>query len=185
MTHPAPRLLILYGPPASGKSTITTALESRNHRFRLFPRLKYGEGRRSEYRMTSREELERLRAGGEVVWENQRYGAVYVTDRGHIMSMLADGLIPVLHAGQPEMIDAVAKAFPDVGRTCVSLTCPRPIAVARIGERATDDTSERVTAYDSTPPLPGADLIIDTSTTPVHDAARSIARACLGEEGSA
>jgi guanylate kinase len=175
-------LLVLYGPPASGKSTITGALESRNHRFRLFPRLKCGEGRRSEYRMASREDLERLRAGGEVVWENERYGAVYVIDRGHIERMFAGGLIPVLHAGQPEVVDALAKAFPNAGLTSVNLTCPRPVAAARIAERATGDTAERLAAYDATPALAGATLTIDTSVTPPSEAARQIAVACLGKE---
>ena len=177
-------LLLLYGPPASGKSTVTAALESLNHRFRLFPRLKLGEGRRSEYRAATREDLERLRAEGDVIWENERYGAVYATDRGHIASMLADGLIPVLHAGQTEAVDAIAKAFPDVGLTRVSLTCPRPVAAARIARRATGDTSERLTAYDNTPPLPSADLVIDTAITQAENAARRIADVCLREHSA-
>lgn len=181
MTRHTPRLLVLYGPPASGKSTITAELENLNHRFRLFPRLKLGEGRRSEYRTASRLDLDRLRADGEVIWENERYGAVYVTDRGHIAGMLADGLIPVLHAGQAEAVEAIGKAFPDAAMTCVSLACPRPTAVARIAERATGDTAERLSVYDGTPPLPDADLVIDTSATDAEDAARRIARACLGE----
>jgi len=184
VTHSAPRLLVLYGPPASGKSTITGALESLNHRFRLFPRLKLGDGRRSEYRTATRADLERLRASGEIIWENQRYGAVYVTDRGHIAGMFGDGLIPVLHVGQVDAADAIGKAFPGVPLTRVSLTCPRPAAAARIAGRATGDTAERLAAYDATAPLPDADLVIDTSVTPVPDAARRIARLCLGEEAN-
>jgi guanylate kinase len=64
----------------------------------------------------------------------------------------------------------------------VSLTCPRDVAAARIAERATGDTAERLAAYDGTPALPGATLTIDTSAIPSGEAARQIAAACLGEE---
>jgi guanylate kinase len=185
MTRPVPRLLILYGPPASGKSTITAALENLNPRFRIFPRLKMGEGRQTEYRPATHEELQRLHAEGEIIWENERYGAVYAIDRGHITAMLDDGLIPVVHVGQAEAVGAVAKTFPDVALTCVSLSCPRSTAASRITERATGDTAERLAVYDDTPPLTGADLVIDTSATEVEGAAWRIARACLGERGNA
>jgi guanylate kinase len=179
MSRHRPRLLILYGPPASGKSTVTAALENLDPRFRLFRRLKAGEGRRSEYRMVAPEVLERLRTGGEIIWENRRYGAVYATDRGHIAELLADGVIPVLHVGQAEAVDAIAAAFPDARLIRVSLTVPRAVAAARINERATGDASDRLAAYDATPPLPGADLIIDTTATSVAETARRIARVCL------
>jgi 5-methylthioadenosine/S-adenosylhomocysteine deaminase len=73
-------------------------------------------------------------------------------DCGHVLSMLAEGLIPVVHAGQVEAVDAIPQAFPGIGLTRVSLTCLRPAAAARITERATGDTSERLAAYDGRPP---------------------------------
>jgi guanylate kinase len=132
--------------------------------------------------MVSRADLDRLRAGGQVVWENARYGAVYAIDRGYVESMFASGLVPVFHAGQPEVIGALAKAFPGAELTSVSLTCPRDVAAARIAERATGDTAERLAAYDGTPALTAATLTIDTNVTPAGEAARQIAVACLGKE---
>ncbi len=75
------RGLILYGPPASGKDTITHALAELDPTISLFRRLKAGPGRTGTYRMTTEPEISHLRAAGDVIWENSRYDAVYVIDR--------------------------------------------------------------------------------------------------------
>jgi guanylate kinase len=178
------RLVILYGPPAAGKTTITAAIERQDPRFRLFPRLKCGEGRCSEYRMITENELDKLRAQGDVIWENERYAATYVTDRGYLARMLDEGLIPVVHAGQAEAVAAIAKALPDTRIISVGLVCPRPVAASRIEKRATGDTHQRLSAFDATPPLPDADIEIDTSVVPAEAAAERVIRACLNGEGS-
>ena len=65
--------------------------------------------------MTTADELERLRAQRELVWENRPYGAVYAVDRGRVAEMLGAGLVPVLHAGQAEAVEAIAAPFPGAG----------------------------------------------------------------------
>ena len=62
---------------------------------------------------------------GEVVWANERYGAVYAIDRPHLRRMVEEGHIPVLHVGQRSAVDAIVSAVPGVQVTTVSLTCPR------------------------------------------------------------
>jgi len=171
--------VILYGPPASGKSTITEYLEKADQRFILFLRFKAGPGRHTEYRVTTQEQIDALQNSGDLIWINQRYGSVYATDRSSLRAMLSRGLIPVIHAGQRPAVDAIVAALSDVRVTRVSLTVPRDVAVHRITERATDDTGERVAAYDSTDPFLDADLIIDTSTGSASDAAKRIIRRVL------
>ncbi|TQS03808.1 guanylate kinase, partial [Microbispora hainanensis] len=48
MTAP-PVGVVLYGPPASGKNTITAAMHRHDPRFRLLPKLKVGAGRADGY----------------------------------------------------------------------------------------------------------------------------------------
>lgn len=129
----------------------------------------------AEYRITTLDNIKDLSAAGEVVWSNERYGAVYVVDRPYLRRMVESGEIPVLHVGQREAVDAILKAVPDVAITTISLTCPRDLAVQRITERATGDTAERITAYDATQHLADADLTIDTSIVNPVEAAGLIA----------
>jgi guanylate kinase len=168
---------ILYGPPASGKSTITEHLEKLDQRFRLFSRLKAGAGRHGEYRITTAEQIDKLCASGDVIWTNERFGSVYAIDRPYLHGMITGGLIPILHAGQIAAVDAIFSALPDAQVTRVSLTCPRRVAEQRINARATGDSAERLAAYDATLPLPDADLVVDTSMVdPTESAAMIIKR---------
>ncbi|MBN1170560.1 MAG: kinase, partial [Micromonosporaceae bacterium] len=62
--------VVLYGPPAAGKDTVTVALNALDPRFVPFPRIKVGAGRATGYRMAAESEVEALRAQGHVIWEN-------------------------------------------------------------------------------------------------------------------
>ncbi|MEU0150326.1 phosphotransferase-like protein [Micromonospora fulviviridis] len=174
------RGVILYGPPASGKDTVAAALRQLDDRYRQFRRLKAGPGRIAGYRMTTDAELEALRASGcGVVWENRRYGSVYVVDSHGLRRELHDG-IPVVHLGQVDAVDAVRDAFPDAQWTVVALTCPRDVAEVRIAQRQTGDTVERLQAWDETEEIESADLTIDTSETRPDRAAELIDQAVKG-----
>jgi guanylate kinase len=174
------RAVVLYGPPASGKSTITKQLEMADGRYRLFRRLKAGGGRMDEYRVTTYAQIRNLQAAGEVVWANERYGSVYVIDRPYLRRMIEEERIPVLHVGQRSAVDSIVSAVPDVQVITVSLTCPREIALQRIANRKTGDTPDRVAAYDATERFIEADLIIDTSVVGSTEAAFMIADKVLG-----
>lgn len=45
--------VMLYGPPAAGKDTVTEALIRLDRSYRLYQRLKVGAGRTDGYRMTT------------------------------------------------------------------------------------------------------------------------------------
>lgn len=168
------KALILYGPPAAGKSTITRKLHEADSRFVLFPRLKAGNGRAAEYRVTTDENIAALEPAGELIWMNRRYGSTYATDRTYLLAMLQAGLIPVLHAGQPEAVDAIIRALPDSEVTCVSLTCSREVARKRIAERANGDDCERLIAFDDTKPYANSDMVIDTGTSSAEEISKFI-----------
>lgn len=170
------RGLLLYGAPAAGKSTITQELTKIDPSMRLFRRLKSGGTRRtSEYRMTTPEALAALRSRGEILWENSRYNAIYATDRPELTRMLEAGLVPVVHVGQADAIQAL-HAEP-VSWTTIALTCPRDVAMQRIVDRATGDTVARIAAWDESDTLTSADLYLDTSTCTPQEAAVLIAAA--------
>ena len=125
--------------------------------------------------MTSEAAIDALRTRGEVIWENQRYGAVYVVDRSRLHDQLTHH-VPVLHLGQPEAISAVRKASPTATWVVVYLWCSRDIAAQRIAARKTGDAEDRLRAWDETKPLDQADLTIDTAQTDPDTAASMIHR---------
>lgn len=167
--------VLLYGPPGSGKDTVTAALHQLDKRYRQFQRLKAGPGRTTGYRMTTDAELTALRASNSVVWENHRYESVYVIDKPGLRKQLREA-VPVVHLGQVKAVDAIRNAFPDVHWTIVALTCPRDVAERRIVQRQTGDTTQRLRAWDQTEPLACADVTIDTSRTSPDEAAQLIDR---------
>jgi guanylate kinase len=165
--------VMLYGPPASGKDTVTKALHRLDPSCVLFPRLKVGGGRTTSYRMTDSASVEALRMRGDVIWENHRYGALYLIDRPALVHRLQHH-VPVLHLGQPEAIDAVIAATPGTSWAIVALWCPREVAAQRLTARGSDDVAARLCAWDTTPPIARAALTLNTAKHSPDAAARLI-----------
>ncbi|MFB7722322.1 kinase [Nocardia sp. NPDC056100] len=174
-----PDAVMLYGPPAAGKDTVTKALANADPTFVLFKRLKVGGGRTDTYRITTDDQIAALARAGEIIWQNSRYDATYAVDRPEIQKMLMANMIPVLHLGQAEAIDVIRSAIPDVRWTVVELWCPKDLAEQRIRARNTNDVAARLVAWDETPRLiPGqVDLGIDTSQTAPTESAIKIRHA--------
>ena len=166
--------VILYGPPAAGKDTVTKALTRLDNSYRLYWRLKVGPGRTAGYRMTTLSHITTLRNAGSVVWETRRYHALYIVDRALLTDMLTV-CIPVVHVGQVGAVTAVTAALPPVTQwITVWLWCPREVAARRITERGSTDTTARLRAWDHTAPLSEADLSINTAEVHPVDAAATI-----------
>ncbi|MBF6341760.1 hypothetical protein IU450_38665 [Nocardia abscessus] len=169
--------IVMYGPPAAGKDTVTAALAELGKEFRHYQRMKVGVGRTTGYRMASPADLEELVAAGEVIYSNSRYGSIYIIDRPELTRIFAAGEIPVLHVGQPEAINALLAACPGVRWVVVELWCPRNVAASRAAARGTGDTAERLAVWDATPRLTIADIRIDTAAVNPTDAAHQIVKA--------
>lgn len=164
--------VILYGPPAVGKDTITRALTTLDNRYAHFRRLKCGPGRIEGYRMITFDQLRAL-ADQDVIWFDNRYGATYVVDRPHLLDLVHEGRIPVLHLGNPNAVNAIAQT-PGIRWFTIELQCPRDIAQRRMYDRATGDEQLRLASYDTTLPLAAADTVIDTALHSPHEAATLI-----------
>lgn len=169
--------IVMYGPPAAGKDTLTATLEELNDEFRHYRRMKIGEGRRTGYRMISQSDLEQFAATGDIIYSNNRYGSTYVIDRPELTKMIAEGDVPVLHAGQPEAIDALLDSAPTIRWVIVELWCPRDVTAGRVAARNTGDATERLAAWDATPRLTFADVRIDTATVDPLSAAHEVVEA--------
>ncbi|MBP0453970.1 HAD-IA family hydrolase [Kitasatospora sp. RG8] len=182
---PAVRGVILYGPPAAGKDTVTSALTSLDPTYSLFSRVKVGPGRSAGYRMGTPEQLQELRASGAVVYENARYDSTYVTDRPGLDAAAAAG-VPVMHLGQVDGVRVVLDSYPGRWLT-VLLWCPRETTAARSARRGDVDTPARLAAWDATRADLAAnsgfafDLTIRTDEVVPEAAAAQIRRALSSE----
>jgi guanylate kinase len=174
------RGVILYGPPASGKDTVTAELSRQDNRFALLPKLKAGSGRSVGYRLVSSDELVVLRSKGRLVVETQRYGNRYAVDREDIAALTDSGRIPVVHMGNVADLERLRSAVP-LAWTTVLLWIPREVCAERSRRRGDSDSPKRLQAWDETAAdLQAAgdgapfDLTIHTDQLEPAEAARQI-----------
>ncbi|WP_169953712.1 guanylate kinase [Microbispora sp. H11081] len=184
MTVP-PVGVVLYGPPASGKNTITAAMQRHDPRFRLLPKLKVGTGRADGYEFVTTERLDELRRAGRLLLETHRYGNVYAVDRRQIEDMTAAGQAPVAHMGNIADLRRLVGHTPDAWLR-VLLWVPREATEQRSTGRGDADTAQRLKAWDETLADLTANtddgffhLRIDTDRLDAETAAREITRAFL------
>lgn len=171
--------VLLYGPPAAGKDTVTAALTELDARYVPFHRLKVGSGKSTGYRMGTQEELAGLEARGDVVYRNERYGNVYVVDRPGLEQTMEGGKVPVIHLGQVAGVERVRALFP-ARWVRVLLWCSRASTAERSQQRGDTDTAARLAAWDATQtdlalyPQARWEVRVDTNVTTPRDAAQQI-----------
>ncbi|QXJ22878.1 guanylate kinase [Actinomadura graeca] len=141
--------VILYGPPTSGKDTVTAELARQDDRYALLPKLKTGTGRSTGYRHVSPTELETLRRAGRLVVETHRYGNVYAIDHHDIAALVDDGRIPVVHIGNLADLERLHNTVP-LAWTNVLLWVSREVCADRSRHRGDADTPSRLQAWDET-----------------------------------
>ncbi|MFJ5843956.1 guanylate kinase [Streptomyces sp. NPDC092903] len=140
--------VILYGPPGSGKDTVTAELTRLQPEFALFERLKAGPGRTTGYRLTTTAHIDQLSRDGELLYRNARYDAEYAIDRPGVAALVEGGRVPVLHMGQVAGAKAVA-AFP-LHWIRVLLWCPVATTESRSVGRGDTDVDARVKVWHET-----------------------------------
>ncbi|CAG7643519.1 DEAD/DEAH box helicase family protein [Actinacidiphila bryophytorum] len=171
--------ILLYGPPAAGKDTVTTALAALDARYVPFRRLKVGSGKSAGYRMGTAAQLADLEVSGDVIYRNERYGNVYVVDRPGLDKAFESGMVPVVHLGQVAGVEQVA-ALSGVRWVCVLLWCSRTSTAERSRRRGDTDTTARLAAWDATRedlasyPQAGWEVQVDTGAVTPQEAAQQI-----------
>jgi guanylate kinase len=175
--------LVLYGPPASGKDTITAELGRIDPRCQLFRKLKVGGGRGDAYRMIERDAFLALVRRGEILYHNERYGNVYAVDLPELRALRTNGVIPIVHMGQLAGVTAMLDHQADwlFARLC----CRRETTALRAHGRGSIDVAARLQVWDemaaelanagSLPPH----LTIDTDAHPPAAAARALYAAMM------
>ncbi|MFI0352513.1 guanylate kinase [Actinomadura sp. 9N407] len=174
--------VILYGPPTSGKDTITAELARQDDRFALLAKLKAGTGRTTGYRSVSADDLTALREAGRLVVETGRYGNRYAVDRHDIEAITEAGRVPVVHMGNLADLDRLRASVP-LDWTAVLLWVPREVCAERSRQRGDADTPKRLRAWDETDAdlraadaLP-FDLAVHTDQAEPAEAARQVIEA--------
>lgn len=181
--------VVLYGPPAAGKDTVTTALRELSPQYHQFARLKVGSGKSTGYRMGTTQQLRELEATGSVVYANSRYDNTYVIDTPALDVAFAAG-VPVVHLGQIDGIRALVDGYA-AEWTVVLLWCSREMTEQRSAGRGDGDTTARLLAWEATSEDLDAhpdmvwDLTVDTTAASPQEAALLIDRLLAQQAGAA
>jgi guanylate kinase len=167
--------VILHGPPASGKSTVTRELISLKSGFRNFKTIKVTtDSSFGDYEFLTPIEFNRVENENRIVWQIHRYDAIYAIDR----LRLADDLlcsVPIVQVGQAGAVGAVVKEFSDTTWVTVDLRCDRQSARARLVARNPREVELRISVWDKTPQLDNCTLVLDTVVLSPSDTAARIA----------
>jgi guanylate kinase len=140
--------IIFYGPPASGKDTVSNLLERTQCGYAIYKKLKVGGGKTETYRMTSEENLQHLEAAGHIIYLNRRYGNSYAIDSNLLDILIENSIVPIVHIGQCEALLAVNQ-YP-LQWTQILLWCPRAVTAERARGRNDTDLHARLEAWDAT-----------------------------------
>jgi guanylate kinase len=138
--------VILYGPPASGKDTVSRELIKLDSRYELYRKLKSGSGNMSGYRRAEHTDLDRLRRNDLILYANERYGNTYAVDLPELEAIGKRNRVPIIHMGQVEGVVSLRKH--STHWTTALLWCDRATARQRSLERGNSDVSARVAAWD-------------------------------------
>lgn len=141
--------VLLYGPPAAGKDTVTAALHALDPRFSQLVKVKVGSGRTAGYRMATAPELAELRRAGRIVLETERYGNTYAVDRADLDALRSEGGVPVVHVGSLSHLRSFLEAVTEPWLH-VLLWLPRAECARRSAGRGDRDTEERLSVWDTT-----------------------------------
>lgn len=184
MTTAATAGLVLYGPPAVGKTTIATRLAELDCRFAPFLVVKAGPGRTDGYTMISANEFVRRAAADDFVFTWERYDAYYAVSKRQLTMFADEGRVPIVQLGVVPAVQAVT-AFSALRWIVVQLWANRKVCEDRVRNRGTGDLAARLAAYDQTVRLDSrqAQLTLDTDQVDEVDAARTIQAIVLNHPG--
>jgi guanylate kinase len=178
--------ILLSGPPASGKDSVTSALHRLDPRLVLFPRLKAGTGRMAGYRPISFEALDRMVSERRIIQSHERYGNRYAVDREYLYALLAEGKHPVIHVGRMHNLESFRALRPTF--LSVLLWASRDVVAKRLNLRGDDLLEERLDAWEvecaDIARASGGDafdIAIDTGAASIDESADAIMRAMRAE----
>jgi guanylate kinase len=175
--------LLLYGPPASGKTSITRLLHELDSTVTLFPTYKIGNGSCEDYRFTTEAHYLSLKQAKQIVFANRRYNNKYFVDLPTLTKLQAADKKVVLHIGGVSKMSflRLRKALPEKW-LFVELQNSLEVCKKRTVRRGDEDVAKRLATWERMAQFAGHhpdyvrcfDLTINTDIITPQEAAQQI-----------
>lgn len=175
-----PSGVVLFGPPAVGKDTITSQITRLDSRFAHFRKIKVGGGRTSGYRILSSGEIADLMTSKQILSRVERYGNQYFVDLPELARIRRVGRIPVVHTTDIRELESLTA---DGSWHAWCLWAPLRTVRSRLSSRRDSDRERRLDLFSATlralgRSRPQFDRVVDTSAATPEQIAKALLSGC-------
>lgn len=147
LSRPKPRAILISGPPASGKDTLTRALGCIDPAYRMANKHKDSRAGSTHHIIVTPAAFDAMLEQGAFLQWHERYGRRYGLACRTVEDILAEGGFPIIHTGRLANLRMLQSVMPDA--VSVLLQAPLNVLTGRLSQRHAGNAVEIAARLDA------------------------------------